>query len=194
MLYTFIYHCNLVGCKNLVYFANPASFRMLSISGVASADIIFLPSSDILYPISLIAGNNSFALLQCGAMYPLPKDLANLNVISSLNKKFKYTNDKKNIINHIAEFYQKNCKGSFLDAVIYRESLPSAREVLFYLEKLDKKFHDMYSQGRAYFFSTYAERINLYADLVMLKTMLESLGIDFLIFLCRDLNQIYLKL
>ncbi len=59
-------------------------------------------------------------------------------------KIYKYESKQDNIIKHIAEFYQKNCKGSFLDAVIHRESLPTAREVLFYLEKLDKKFHPKY--------------------------------------------------
>lgn len=61
-----------------------------------------------------------------------------------VTKIYKYEEKKDNIVKHISEFYQKNCKGSFLDAVIYRESLPSAREVLFYLEKLDKKFHPKY--------------------------------------------------
>lgn len=48
--------------------------------------------------------------------------------------------------------------------------------------KLDAKFYDKYSQGRAYFFSPYAERINLLADLIMLKSTLEQLNVDFLIF------------
>lgn len=47
---------------------------------------------------------------------------------------------------------------------------------------LDKTFLDHYSKGRAYFFSPYAERINLLTDLVMLKSVLDSLNIDFLIF------------
>ena len=47
---------------------------------------------------------------------------------------------------------------------------------------LDAKFYDKFSQGRAYFFSPYAERINLLTDLIMLKSTLEQLNIDFLIF------------
>lgn len=35
------------------------------------------------------AGNNQVALLQCGAMYPLPNDLVNLRVIQSLAHSFK---------------------------------------------------------------------------------------------------------
>ena len=56
-----------------------------------------------------------------------------------INKTFKYQSDKNNIINHISEFYMKNCKGSFLDSIIYRDSLPTAREVLFYLNQLVKE-------------------------------------------------------
>jgi len=48
--------------------------------------------------------------------------------------------------------------------------------------RLDKTFYEKFSQGRAFFFSTYAERINLLADLIMLKSTLDSLDVDFLIF------------
>ena len=48
--------------------------------------------------------------------------------------------------------------------------------------QLDEKFFKKYSEGRAYFYSPYAERINLLCDLIMLRSLLESLQIDFLIF------------
>ena len=44
------------------------------------------------------------------------------------------------------------------------------------------KFLKQYSAGRAYFFSPYAERINLLCDCIMLRSLLDSLKIDFLIF------------
>jgi hypothetical protein len=47
---------------------------------------------------------------------------------------------------------------------------------------LDKKFYKHYSEGRAFFYSPYAERINLFCDLIMLRSFFESLNIDFLIF------------
>ncbi len=47
---------------------------------------------------------------------------------------------------------------------------------------VDKKFLTKYSEGRAYFYSPYAERINLLCDLIMLRSLLESLEIDFLVF------------
>ena len=47
---------------------------------------------------------------------------------------------------------------------------------------LDKKFYEKYSQGRAYFYSPYAERINLLTDLIMLKSTLDALDVGFLIF------------
>lgn len=46
----------------------------------------------------------------------------------------------------------------------------------------NNKFEKYYDQGRAYYYSPYAERINLHTDLIMLRALLESLNIDFLIF------------
>ena len=56
-----------------------------------------------------------------------------------INKIFKYVNDKNNVMHHISEFYMKNCKGTLLDSIIYRDSLKSAREILFNLNKLNVK-------------------------------------------------------
>ena len=39
-----------------------------------------------------------------------------------------------------------------------------------------------FSEGRAFFYSPYQERINLLTDLIMLRAMFEQLDIDFLIF------------
>ena len=47
---------------------------------------------------------------------------------------------------------------------------------------LNKKFLKKYSEGRAFFYSPYAERINLYNDLIALKSLLELHNIKFLIF------------
>jgi len=47
---------------------------------------------------------------------------------------------------------------------------------------INKKFYAQYSHGRAFFYSPYAERINLLCDLIMLKSLLEKLNIKFLIF------------
>ena len=46
----------------------------------------------------------------------------------------------------------------------------------------DKKFLRKYSEGRAYFYSPYAEKINLYTDLINFKNTLDALDIKFLIF------------
>lgn len=44
------------------------------------------------------------------------------------------------------------------------------------------KFHKSYSDGRAYFYSPYAERINLYSDLITLTALLDKLDIGYIIF------------
>ena len=46
----------------------------------------------------------------------------------------------------------------------------------------DNKFFEKFSQGRAFFFSPYAERINLLCDLIMLRALFDSLNIHFIIF------------
>ena len=48
--------------------------------------------------------------------------------------------------------------------------------------KLESNFFKQYSQGRAYFYSPYAERINLLTDLTMLRSVLDSINVQFLIF------------
>lgn len=47
---------------------------------------------------------------------------------------------------------------------------------------LDQKYFDMYTHGRAYFYSPYAERINLLCDLIMLRALMDQLGVKFVVF------------
>lgn len=47
---------------------------------------------------------------------------------------------------------------------------------------LDNTFLKKYSEGRAYFYSPYQERINLYTDLVMFINVCNNLNIDYLFF------------
>ena len=47
---------------------------------------------------------------------------------------------------------------------------------------LSKKHWNNLTEGLAYFHNNYAERINLLCDLIMLRTLLDSLNIDFIIF------------
>jgi len=48
--------------------------------------------------------------------------------------------------------------------------------------ELNEKFFKKYSEGRAFFFSPYQERINLLTDLIMLRALFEKLNVNFLIF------------
>lgn len=58
--------------------------------------------------------------------------------------------------------------------------------------QLEKKFYKKYTEGRAYFYSPYAERINLLCDLIMLRSLLDRLNIDFLVFNCSKLEKLEL--
>lgn len=65
----------------------------------------------------------------------------------------------------------------------WRENLLNGKDIeTSNKHKLDTNFYEKFSQGRAYFFSPYAERINLLTDLIMLKSTLDSINVDFLIF------------
>ena len=60
----------------------------------------------------------------------------------------------------------------------------------------DNGFFKKWSEGRAFFYSSYAERINLLLDILMLKNLLKSLDIQYLIFQgprAEKLDQEYLK-
>lgn len=45
-----------------------------------------------------------------------------------------------------------------------------------------QKFYTKLAEGRAFFYSPYAERINLLTDLIMFRALMDSLNVDFLIF------------
>jgi hypothetical protein len=65
----------------------------------------------------------------------------------------------------------------------WRENLLGNKDIATNIKYgLDKTFYEKFSQGRAFFFSPYAERINLLADLIMLTSTMQKLKIDYLIF------------
>lgn len=56
------------------------------------------------------------------------------------------------------------------------------KEKLFLNTKVANSFKEQYNQGRAYYYSPYAERTNLFCDLVMFQSLMDQLCIKFLIF------------
>lgn len=72
---------------------------------------------------------------------------------------------------------------SFSQQINWRDNLLSNRDIDSPNSyELNEKFYKKYSDGKAFFYSPYAERINLLTDLIMLKSVLDSLNINFLIF------------
>lgn len=72
---------------------------------------------------------------------------------------------------------------SFSQQRSWRENLLGDRDIETDNEyKLDKKFFKKFSEGRAFFYSPYQERINLSADMIMLRALFDQLDVDFLIF------------
>ena len=86
--------------------------------------------------IILIQENNYFHPIVKVSKIPKLKNI-------EVEKIFFYENNKNNIINHITDFYKKNCFGNFLDKVKNKSNL-SAKRTYHILKKLDKKYHSRY--------------------------------------------------
>jgi len=80
---------------------------------------------------------------------------------------------------------------SFTTLLDWRERLLNKLDILrFSSDKIFKKdkdpvfekFYTKYSEGRAYFYSPYAERINLFCDLLMFTSMCKKYNIHYIIF------------
>jgi hypothetical protein len=60
----------------------------------------------------------------------------------------------------------------------------------------DQKFLKKWNEGRAFFYNSYAERINLLLDVLFLTKLFDSLGVEYLIFqgpVAEKLQDEYLK-
>lgn len=67
---------------------------------------------------------------------------------------------------------------TFADKDNWRNMLLTNKDML----NRKNKFLDNYNQGRAYYYSPYAERINLLCDCVMFQALMKDLNIEFLMF------------
>jgi hypothetical protein len=57
-------------------------------------------------------------------------------------KTFKYNQDSDNIVHHINDFYEKNCVGSFIDNIVYKNLSLTAKTMYYHLSNLsDKNYH-----------------------------------------------------
>lgn len=61
-----------------------------------------------------------------------------------LDKTFSYGTEKHNIINHIKDFYERNCHGTFIDKVLKTDVSMPAKFTRSVLMRLDKKYHPRY--------------------------------------------------
>jgi hypothetical protein len=70
----------------------------------------------------------------------------------------------------------------FTKEVGWRDMLLAGKDIVAKKNRSDQKFFDKYSQGRAYYYSPYAERANLLCDLLMFQSLMQQLNIEFLVF------------
>jgi len=61
------------------------------------------------------------------------KDEASKNL--DIVKIFSYKDKKDNIVNHISDFYEKNCNETFMDTVVHKNSAPTAKKMRVILSK-----------------------------------------------------------
>lgn len=72
---------------------------------------------------------------------------------------------------------------AFSRQITWRENLLGGRDIETDNEyRLNEKFLKKFSEGRAFFYSPYQERINLLTDMLMLGALFDQLGVDFLVF------------
>jgi hypothetical protein len=70
----------------------------------------------------------------------------------------------------------------FTKEVDWRNMLLAGKDIVAKKHRLDQTFFDKASQGRAYYYSPYAERANLLCDLLMFQSLMQQLNIKFLVF------------
>lgn len=59
-------------------------------------------------------------------------------------KTFKYENSKDNIVNHISDFYEKNCSSGFVNIIVHENQAPTAKELQSKLgDKIKYQFVDV---------------------------------------------------
>ena len=66
------------------------------------------------------------------------------NKTMELTKTFNYKNEKNNIINYILDYFKKNCFGSFLDDILYKNKSLTAKEMYYKLNTLERDFQPKY--------------------------------------------------
>ena len=67
----------------------------------------------------------------------------------TITKAFTWENDEKNIVNHVKDFYQRNCYGSFLDDILHKNISMTARETYHALHEVSGDGNNNASSGSA---------------------------------------------
>lgn len=129
-----------------------------AITGSCNRRIIRSSCHDLIQQRELNPEQKIFALL--GLSFELRSELWHENTINNIESE---SNFQTNV------FTKKNN---------WRDMLLTGKDI----NKTGKEFLDKYNQGYAYYYSPYAERINLMCDLVMFQSLMQQLDIKFLVF------------
>jgi len=123
--------------------------------------IMLCQNIENIYPILSSTRKNIF-IIKDGKIYN-PVVLVNKDdegdKILHINKTYKFEDNDKNIVKQISNFYISNCKGSFLDRIIYRDNAPIASEIYYYIEQIKNsdykiKYQNVDTRNKTKFFIT----------------------------------------
>jgi hypothetical protein len=135
-----------------------------AISGSCNRRIIRTSVHDLLHQRQLNPTQKIIALI--GLSFELRSEIWNDNV-KNVNRP-----EESNFVKH-----------QFSKQTDWRENLLQGNDIEPQNHsKLDDRFFRMWSEARAYFYSPYAERINLLTDLIMFRSLLTEINVQFIIF------------
>lgn len=84
-----------------------------------------------------------FIIKEIKSYYPIVMVLKQNELDKNIDiiKTFKFENKPDNIVNHVSDFYNKNCMNNFMNTVVYKNSSLTARSLAHFIENVsDKKY------------------------------------------------------
>ena len=155
-----------------------------AISGSCNRRIIRTSIADLMQQRELNKGQRIIALI--GLSFELRSEFWNEDMLhdDSIYRHFL----KKDVDSSEMQFssfesnfrsYQFATKVDWLEQLMAGKTIAS-KKVLS--NTVSPKFFNMLTKSRAFFYSPYAERINLYCDLILFRALMKELDIEFLVF------------
>ena len=110
--------------------------------------ILTCQSSEDIYGLKHPTKQCIFMIKENKNYYPIVMVFKDNELTKSMDvtKTFNFEDKKENIVNHVSDFYEKNCTTSFMDSIIYKNSSLSARIMENLLNSIKDKNYNVKSQ------------------------------------------------